>query len=105
VSHHVGILGAPVLDDCYAYFECRVANVMDTGSSTCFLGDVVSVGHGATQDGAPRGTVMTAAYFRAHMPVEWRVEYEQLLRVAQAYAAERSRDIRAVIWRGLEVGR
>ena len=105
VPHHVGMLGAPVLDDCYAYFECRAANVMDTGSSTCFLGDVVMVGHGIAGDGAGRGTVMTAAYFRAHMPAEWRAEYEQLLRAAQGYAAERSRDIRAVIWRGLEVKR
>ena len=101
VPHHVGTLGAPVLDDCYAYFECRVANVMDTGSSTCFLGDVVTVGHGAGNDGAGRGTVMTAAYFRAHMPAEWRAEYEQLLKNAQAYAVERSRDIRPIIWKGL----
>jgi flavin reductase (DIM6/NTAB) family NADH-FMN oxidoreductase RutF len=103
VPHHLGMLGAPVLDDCYAHFECRVANVMDTGSSTCFLGDVVAVGHGAAGDGGARGTVMTAGHFRAHMPAEWRTEYEQLLRTAQAYAAERSADMRAVIWRGLEV--
>ncbi|HKW41648.1 MAG TPA: flavin reductase family protein [Gemmatimonadales bacterium] len=101
VPHHVGTLGAPVLDDCHAHFECRVANVMDTGSSTCFLGDVVAVGHGGTADGAARYTVMTAAYFRAHMPAEWRAEYDQLLKTAQAYAAERSRDIRPIIWKGL----
>src|SRR5260221_10139807 len=47
--HRLGTLGVPVLDDCYAHFECRVANVMDTGSSTCFLGDVVDVGHGAAR--------------------------------------------------------
>jgi len=77
-----------------------VANVMDTGSSTCFLGDVVEVGHGAA--GAPRGAVMTAAHFRANMPAEWRAEYEALLRAAQAYAAERSRDIRPMVWTGLQ---
>ncbi|HMC54049.1 MAG TPA: flavin reductase family protein, partial [Gemmatimonadaceae bacterium] len=88
------------LDDCYAHFECRVANVMDTGSSTCFLGDVVAVGHGAAD--RPSGTVMTAAHFRANMPAEWRGEYEALLRAAQAYAAERSRDIRPVVWKGLQ---
>src|SRR5690242_1534309 len=69
VPHHLGMLGAPVLDDCYAHFECRVANVMDTGSSTCFLGDVVGVGHGAAE--GPTGTVMTAAHFRANMRAEW----------------------------------
>jgi len=48
------------------------------------------------------GSVMTAAHFRANMPAEWRAEYETLLRAAQAYAAERSRDIRPVVWRGLK---
>jgi flavin reductase (DIM6/NTAB) family NADH-FMN oxidoreductase RutF len=100
VPHRPGVLGAPVLDDCYAHFECRVANVMDTGSSTCFLGDVLEVGHGAARE--PRGVVMTAAHFRTHMPAAWRTEYEALLRAAQQYAAERSRDIRPLIWKGLE---
>jgi len=45
---------------------------------------------------------MTAAHFRAHMRAEWRTEYEALLHAAQVYAAERSRDIRPVVWRGLE---
>src|SRR5882762_7705810 len=65
LPHRLGRLGAPVLDECYAHFECRVANVMDTGSSTCFLGDVTEVGYGTAS--APRGAVMTAGYFRANM--------------------------------------
>ena len=89
VPHRPGTLGVPVLDECYADFECRVANVMDTGSSTCFLGDVVAVGHGAAT--TPRGAVMTAAHFRANMPSEWRADYEALLRAAQQFAADRSR--------------
>jgi flavin reductase (DIM6/NTAB) family NADH-FMN oxidoreductase RutF len=101
VPHRLGTLGVPVLDDCHAHFECRVANVMDAGSSTCFLGDVTAVGYGAAD--APRGrAVMTAAHFRAHMPDAWRAEYEALLGAAQAYAAERSRDIRAIVWKGLQ---
>jgi flavin reductase (DIM6/NTAB) family NADH-FMN oxidoreductase RutF len=99
IPHHLGVLGAPVLDDCYAHFECRVANVMDTGSSTCFLGDVAAVGHGAAEQA--RGAVLTAAYFRAHMPAAWRAEYLARLEAAQRFAEERSRDIRAVVWRGL----
>jgi flavin reductase (DIM6/NTAB) family NADH-FMN oxidoreductase RutF len=102
VPHRLGTLGVPVLDECYAHFECRVANVMDTGSSTCFLGDVVEVGHGAAS--RAMGAVMTAAHFRANMPPEWRGEYEALLRAAQTYAAERSRDIRPVVWKALEGG-
>ena len=97
VPHRPGTLGVPVLDECYAHFECRVANVMDTGSSTCFLGDVVAVGHGAAT--TPRGAVMTAAHFRANMPSEWRADYEALLRAAQQFAADRSRDIRPVTWK------
>jgi flavin reductase (DIM6/NTAB) family NADH-FMN oxidoreductase RutF len=100
VPHTIGKLGAPVLDDCYAHFECRVANVMDTGSSTCFLGDVLAVGFGRAPE--PKGEVMTAAYFRANMPETWRREYEEQLAAAQQYAEQRSRDIRAVIWRGLK---
>ena len=99
VPHRPGTLGVPVLDECYADFECRVANVMDTGSSTCFLGDVVAVGHGAAT--TPRGAVMTAAHFRANMPSEWRADYEALLRAAQQFAADRSRDIRPVTWKDI----
>ena len=99
VPHRLGRLGAPVLDECFAHFECRVANVMDTGSSTCFLGDVMEVGHGTAT--APRGAVMTAAYFREHMPAGWRKDYEDHLKEAQRFAEQRSRDIRAVVWKGL----
>src|SRR2546423_203726 len=88
VPHRPGTLGVPVLDECYAHFECRVANVMDTGSSTCFLGDVVEVGYGAST--GPRGTVMTAADFRTNMPSEWRQEYETLLPAAQRVAPGRA---------------
>ena len=99
VPHHLGTLGVPVLDDCYAHVECRVVNAMDTGSSTCFLGDVEAVGYGAAA--AARGEVLTAPYFRAHVPAEWRGEYERQLRTAQARAAERIRDVRPLVWRGL----
>jgi flavin reductase (DIM6/NTAB) family NADH-FMN oxidoreductase RutF len=99
VPHRLGALGAPVLDDCYAHFECQVANVMDTGSSTCFLGDVKEVGHGTAS--VARGAVMTAAHFRAQMPAEWRAAYEEHLVQAQRFAEARSGDIRATVWRGL----
>src|SRR5258705_9977388 len=89
VPHRLGTLGVPVLDDCYAHFECRVANVMDTGSSTCFLGDVVDVGHGAARSAT--GSVMTAAHFRANMPPEWRARDGALLGAAPACAPGRAR--------------
>ena len=99
IPHRPGTLGAPVLDDCHAHFECRVANAMDTGSSTCFLGDVVAVGFGSAT--AAQGEVMTAAYFRANLPAEWRPDYERQLKAAQAFALARSRDVKPVIWPGL----
>ena len=96
LPHRKGVLGAPVLDDCFSHFECRVINVMDTGSSTLFLGDVVEVGFGAAT--APRGDVMTAGYFRANIPAEWRKEYEAGLKTAQEFAERRSREIKPVVW-------
>jgi flavin reductase (DIM6/NTAB) family NADH-FMN oxidoreductase RutF len=101
LPHHRGTLGVPVLDECYAHFECSVVNVMDTGSSTLFLGDVVAVGCGSAPGGGlePRGELMTATHFRSHMPAEWRQEYEAKLREAQAFAAARSRDIKPVVWK------
>src|SRR5258706_9470805 len=88
LPHRLGTLGVPVLDDCYAHFECRVANVMDTGSSTCFLGDVVDVGHRAARSAT--GSVMTAAHFRPNTPPEWRDADESDLRGPEAEAAART---------------
>src|SRR6266550_2730079 len=94
LPHHRGVLGVPVLDECFAHFECSVANVMDTGSSTLFLGDVIAVG-----EFEPRGELLTATYFRSKMPAEWRIEYETKLKEAQEFAEARSRDIKPVVWK------
>lgn len=99
IPHRLGTLGAPVLDDCHAHFECRIINAMDTGSSTCFLGDVVAVGSGAHP--AQAGEVMDAAYFRANIPAAWRSAYEHHLQAAQAVARAHSREIRALTWRDI----
>jgi hypothetical protein len=73
---------------------------MDTGSSTCFLGDVVEVGYGAAA--GPKGEVMTAAYFRANLPESWRDDYLRLLAVAQKFALEHSSHIQPLMWRDLK---
>jgi flavin reductase (DIM6/NTAB) family NADH-FMN oxidoreductase RutF len=96
VPHHTGRLGVPILDECYAHFECRVVNAMDTGSSTCFLGDVEGTGHGGTS--MPNGDVMTAAYFRANLPKAWKADYERLLKEAQKHAEDASRHITLEPW-------
>lgn len=102
IPHHAGTTGVPVLDECYAHFECRVVNAMDSGSSTCFLCDVLVVGYGASPSPPAGAEVMTAAYFRANIPAAWRGDYVRLLGVAQEFARERSRDIRAVVWPGVK---
>jgi len=99
IPHHIGQTGVPVLDECFAHFECTVANVMDTGSSTLFLGDVVAVGRGSAAGLEPKGELLTATYLRSNMPAEWRVEYEAKLGEAQKVAAELSRTIKPVVWK------
>jgi flavin reductase (DIM6/NTAB) family NADH-FMN oxidoreductase RutF len=39
-----GETGAPILEGCLAYVECRVVNVMEGGDHSIFLGEVVSEG-------------------------------------------------------------
>ncbi len=95
VPHRLGATGVPLLEDCYAWFECRVINVMDTGSSTCFLGEASDNGRGPGRD------VMLPGYLRSAMPEEWRDHYLRNLTTAQDAAREASRTIRAVTWRGL----
>ena len=99
IPHHTGKTGLPVLDECFAHFECEVANVMDTGSSTLFLGDVVAVGCGAMAGLEPKGELMTATYFRSNMPAAWRIEYEVKLAEAQRMGVELSRNIKPVVWK------
>ena len=99
IPHHTGKLGVPVLDECFAHFECDVVNVMDTGSSTLFLGDVTAVGCGKSAALEPRGELMTATYFRSNMPAEWRLEYEAKLQDAQRIGAELSKHITPVVWK------
>ena len=96
VPHRLGGLDVPLLEDCYAWFECRVINVMDTGSSTCFLGEAADNGRG------PGREVMTPSYLRAAMPEEWRDHYLRNLKTAQDAARGASRTIRAVMWPGLK---
>ena len=99
IPHHTGKLGLPILDECFAHFECSVANVMDTGSSTLFLGDVIAVGRGKAAGLEPTGELLTATYFRSNMPAEWRIEYEAKLKEAQQVAADLSRNIQPVVWK------
>jgi flavin reductase (DIM6/NTAB) family NADH-FMN oxidoreductase RutF len=96
VPHRLGHLGLPILEGCYCYFECKVANVMDTGASTLFLGAVEHAGRGGGTD------VMTAEFFRESLPEERRRQYLAGLAEAQAYATRMADSITPVVWRGLQ---
>jgi flavin reductase (DIM6/NTAB) family NADH-FMN oxidoreductase RutF len=37
----IGVTGSPVLKDCLAYVECRIAEELAGGDHTIFLGEVV----------------------------------------------------------------
>jgi flavin reductase (DIM6/NTAB) family NADH-FMN oxidoreductase RutF len=84
IPHSYGQLGVPVLQDCYAGFECRVVATMDAGASTFFLADVVATHRGTGDD------IMTAEHFRAHLPDEWRESFAKNYREAQDRIAANS---------------
>lgn len=86
--------GLPILTRSWAWMECRVANVMDAGASTFFMGRVERVGRGRGSE------VMDSPWFRAHMPEAWRDVYENKLGEAQD-AAGRVAEIDDRPWREL----
>ncbi|MFB6240455.1 MAG: flavin reductase family protein, partial [Gemmatimonadota bacterium] len=87
--------GIPVIDGCVAWMRCEVANVMDAGASTFFMGDVLEVGRGGGEE------VMDGAYFRANVPDEWEEPYRRNLRETQERARRREDQIDDRPWRRL----
>ena len=77
VPHREGETGVPVLEDCYAAFELRVINTMDAGYATHFLGHVDASRRG------PGTELLTAPWFRAHIPESWQPEWLANYRRAQ----------------------
>jgi flavin reductase (DIM6/NTAB) family NADH-FMN oxidoreductase RutF len=77
VPHREAESGLPVLEDCYAAFELRVINTMDAGYATHFLGHVDAAHRG------PGTELLTASWFRAHIPESWQPEWLANYRRAQ----------------------
>lgn len=95
VPHRTGALGLPILEDCYAWFECRVANVMDAGGSTLFYGAVEHSGRGS-------GTApMTPEFLRNAMPDERYQQYLAGIEQAQEWLRNEAPEMKAVVWRDL----
>ena len=91
----IGQTGCPLLQDCLVALECRVANTMDAGAATFFLGDVVAAESGT------EGDVMTSDRFRKGLPDDLRVQYEANLVRAQEELARIAQTVdRARNWPG-----
>lgn len=88
----------PVLEGCVAWMRCEVANVMDAGASTFFMGDVREVGRGSGEE------VLDSEYFRAHVPDEWEELYRRNLRETQEAARRLERELDDRPWRRLRGG-
>ena len=70
LSLRKGATGCPVLEDCLAWYECRVLNTMDGGDMTVFLGEVVAM---AGQEGVP----LWWRDLRGRMPPEHTAAWER----------------------------
>ena len=80
IPHRIGATGCPILEDCYAWFDCTVINRMDTGCSTLFLGQAVEVGRGSGDE------VLEPEHLREALPPEFRDWYPRNLAAAQDQA-------------------
>ncbi len=40
LAHHGGLVGAPILEGCLGYLECRLHSAMEAGDHTIFIGEV-----------------------------------------------------------------
>lgn len=88
--------GLPILTRSYAWMECRVANVMDAGASTFFMGDVVRIDRGTGRE------IMDSEFFRENMPEDWREAYRENLEAVQEWAAANEPALDDRPWRGLQ---
>ena len=71
VGYRLKSSGSPILDDCWAYLDCRVVNAMDGGDMTCFLVDVLE-GDVISEEGP-----LWWQDARREMPKEWMEEWDQ----------------------------
>lgn len=97
VDWTAGTAGIPVLEESYAWFQCKVINGMDAGPSTFFLGEVEETGMNENVD---RLEVMDSNYFRQNMPEEWIALYRENKREVQKWASTHAEVDPEWCWKG-----
>jgi len=53
MAYHLAATGAPIIDDCIAYVDCRVTAAYPAGDHTIFIGEVLHAGFGNARDDQP----------------------------------------------------
>lgn len=54
-----GSTGAPVIESCPAYVECKLVELVERGDHSIFVGEVVEAGVAKTPDGRPDDVTLT----------------------------------------------
>lgn len=98
VEARLGASGCPLLTGVPLALECRVANAMDAGAATFFLGDVLTAHDGGD---AP---ILTSESLRRDMPTSLLKEYETRLESAQEELASLAADVSRRPWPGPTTG-
>ncbi|MGD8698711.1 MAG: flavin reductase family protein [Gemmatimonadales bacterium] len=58
VPFHAGSTGAPILDGCPAYVECRLIETVERGDHSVFVGEVVDAGVAQSPAGRPDDAIL-----------------------------------------------
>ena len=90
VPHQTGVTGAPLLDGCFGWLDCRVVNAMDGGDLTAFLVEALDAGRDAGISAAAQGRRrMSWREARPRLPAEWAAEWERKMARETAISLER----------------
>ena len=53
IAVHSAVTGAPIVDECIAFLDCRVVAMHDAGDHTIFVGEVLAAGFGCARERTP----------------------------------------------------
>ena len=92
MSYRLGTSGCPILEDCWAYLDCRVVNAMDGGDMTCFLVEVLE-GNIVSDEGP-----LWWRDARRRLPAEWMEEWDRKITAEIEVSTERMDQIDYSAW-------